>query len=57
MFRLIRCLVEIGWFDSRLAGHLTSDRGAGVTREGAIAPLVRQALPLIEPVLAMLENR
>lgn len=56
MFRLIRCLVEIGWFDSRLTGHLTSDRGAGVTREGLIPPLVRQALALIEQVRPILEN-
>jgi Ser/Thr protein kinase RdoA (MazF antagonist) len=56
MFRLIRCLVEIGWFDSRLAGHLTSDRGAGITREGLIGPLVLQALALIEQVRPMLEN-
>jgi Ser/Thr protein kinase RdoA (MazF antagonist) len=56
MFRLIRCLVEIGWFDSRLTGHLTSDRGAGVTREGLIAPLVLQALALIEQVQPILES-
>lgn len=56
MFRLIRCLVEIGWFDSRLAGYLTYDRGAGGTREGLIPPLVVQALALIEQVLPVLEN-
>lgn len=55
MFRLIRCLVEIGWFDSRLAGHLTQSRGRGVTREGLIAPLVLQALSLIEQVRSILE--
>jgi Ser/Thr protein kinase RdoA (MazF antagonist) len=57
MFRLIRFLVEIGWFDSRLAGHLTSDRGAGTTREGLITPLVMHALVLIEQVRPSLENR
>jgi Ser/Thr protein kinase RdoA (MazF antagonist) len=56
MFRLIRCLVEIGWFDSRLAGYLTYDRGAGNTREGLITPLVQQALSLIEQVRPILEN-
>jgi hypothetical protein len=48
MFRLIRCLVTIGWYDSRLTGHLTADCGGAVTREGLIAPLVVQALELIE---------
>jgi Ser/Thr protein kinase RdoA (MazF antagonist) len=48
MFRLIRCLATIGWYDSRLTGHLTADCGGAVTREGLIAPLVVQALELIE---------
>jgi Ser/Thr protein kinase RdoA (MazF antagonist) len=56
MFRLIRCLVEIGWFDSRLAGYLTYNRGTGGTREGLITPLVGQALVLIEQVLPVLDN-
>jgi Ser/Thr protein kinase RdoA (MazF antagonist) len=48
MFQLVRCLVTIGWYDSRLTGHLTADCGGAVTREGLIAPLVVQALALIE---------
>jgi Ser/Thr protein kinase RdoA (MazF antagonist) len=50
-FVLVRCLAEIGWFDSRLQGHLTYDRGGkGVTREALVAPLVRLALELCEEV-------
>jgi Ser/Thr protein kinase RdoA (MazF antagonist) len=54
VFLLIRCLVEIGWFDSRLDGHLTYDRGGGSTREGLIGPYVRQALALIDKALPVL---
>ncbi len=53
MFLLIRCLAEIGWFDSRLDGHLTYDRGGGTSREGLIVPYVAQTLALIEQVLPL----
>ena len=55
MFILIRVLAQIGWFNSRLDGHLTYDRGWGSTREGLIGSCVRQALLLMEecrPILA-----
>lgn len=48
MFRLIRCLVTIGWYDTRLTGHLTADDGEAATREALMAPLVAQARALIE---------
>jgi Ser/Thr protein kinase RdoA (MazF antagonist) len=54
IFVLIRCLAEIGWFDSRLQGHLTYTRGGEVTRETLIVPLVRQTFELwdgVEPLL------
>jgi Ser/Thr protein kinase RdoA (MazF antagonist) len=54
MFLLIRCLVEVGWFDSRLQGHLTYDRGRGTSREGLIAPYVDQVTELIEQVEPLL---
>jgi Ser/Thr protein kinase RdoA (MazF antagonist) len=50
VFVLIRCLVEIGWFDSRLQGHLTNDRGEPMRRETLIPPLIRQAIALCEAV-------
>jgi len=50
VFLLIRCLVEIGWFDSRLQGHLTNDRGERMRREALIPPLARQAVTLCEAV-------
>jgi len=55
IFLLVRCLAEIGWFDSRLQGHLTYNRGGpGPTRESLIDPLVRQTFDLwaeVEPLL------
>jgi Ser/Thr protein kinase RdoA (MazF antagonist) len=61
IFVLVRCLAEIGWFDSRLEGHLTYHRGGqGVSRESLIAPLVRQAFELwdeVRPLLAAGEAR
>jgi Ser/Thr protein kinase RdoA (MazF antagonist) len=54
VFLLIRCLVEIGWFDSRLRGHLTYDRGGGSTREALIPPIARRALSLIEQTRPLL---
>jgi Ser/Thr protein kinase RdoA (MazF antagonist) len=54
LFLLIRCLVEIGWFDSRLQGHLTYDRGGGGDRAALIPPLARQAIALVEVVLPTL---
>ncbi len=53
IFHLIRCLVEIGWFDSRLDGYLTHSRG-GNTRETLIAPLARRAVALTDDVLPLL---
>jgi Ser/Thr protein kinase RdoA (MazF antagonist) len=61
IFVLVRCLAEIGWFDSRLEGHLTYHRGGrGVSRESLITPLVRQAFELwdeVRPLLAARETR
>ena len=54
LFLLIRCMVEIGWFDSRLQGHLTYRRGASNDRETLIAPLARQVVSLAEQVLPTL---
>jgi len=55
IFVLVRCLAEIGWFDSRLQGHLTFHRiGEDATRESLIAPLVQRALELCDEVRPLL---
>jgi Ser/Thr protein kinase RdoA (MazF antagonist) len=55
IFVLVRCLAEIGWFDSRLQGHLTYRRvGEEISRESLIAPLVRRALRMCDEVRPLL---
>ncbi len=54
IFILVRCLAEIGWFDSRLQGHLTYNRGGQPTRETLIVPLVGQAFELWDEVRPLL---
>jgi Ser/Thr protein kinase RdoA (MazF antagonist) len=54
IFLLVRCLVEIGWFESRLQGHLTYNRGGGSDREALIRPLTREALDRCEAVRPLL---
>jgi Ser/Thr protein kinase RdoA (MazF antagonist) len=54
VFQLVRNLVEIGWFHSRMldaAGHVTESRGAAITREGTIRPRMEAVIAQCAVVL------